>query len=199
MTINIAKWTLAEYHQLVATGILSDAPGEKVPQRRVELLEGLIVDMEPEGMPHAVHCSESVEYLRTLLKDRAEVREGHPITLSNNSEPKPDIAIIRSPNSQYLNHHPYPADIFWPIEYADTTLHKDINEKKRVYAEAGIQEYWVVNLQIPELIVFRDLATWQDGGSANDTYRSETKLATGNISPLSFPDLHIEVGKLFSV
>lgn len=197
MTINIARWTLTEYHQLVATGILSDA-GEKVPQRRVELLEGLIVDMEPEGMPHAVHCSESVDYLRTLLKDRAEVREGHPITLSNNSEPKPDIAIIRSPNSQYLNHHPYPADIFWPIEYADTTLDKDINAKKRVYAEAGIQEYWVVNLQMPELIVFRDLATPQCG-AGSDTYLSETKLATGNISPLSFPDLHIEVSKLLAI
>jgi Uma2 family endonuclease len=191
MTITIAKWTLAEYHQLVATGILSD--------RRVELLEGLIVDMAPEGMPHAVYCSESVEYLRTLLKDRAEVREGHPITLPNNSEPEPDIAIIRLPNSQYLDHHPYPADIFWPIEYADTTLHKDVNEKKRVYAAAGIQEYWVVNLQIPELIVFRDLAIPQGGGSVNDTYRSEIKLITGNISPLSFPDLQIEVGKLFAM
>jgi Uma2 family endonuclease len=183
MTLTTAKWTIEEYHRLVETGLLDD--------KRVELLEGIIVDMAPEGMPHAVYCSESIKYLRTLLGDRAEVREAHPITLPNNSEPEPDIAIVRAPIRQYLTHHPYPADIFWLIEYADTTLHKDINEKKRVYAEAVIQEYWVVNLQVPELIIFRDLE--------NNTYRSETILTTGNISSLSFPDVQIDVSKLFTI
>jgi Uma2 family endonuclease len=183
MTLTTAKWTIEEYHRLVETGLLDD--------KRVELLEGIIVDMAPEGMPHAVYCSESIKYLRTLLGDRAEVREAHPITLPNNSESEPDIAIVRAPIRQYLTHHPYPADIFWLIEYADTTLRKDINEKKRVYAEAVIQEYWVVNLQVPELIIFRDLE--------NDTYRSETILTTGNISSLSFPDVQIDVSKLFTI
>jgi Uma2 family endonuclease len=183
MTITTAKWTIAEYHQLVETGILDDRP--------VELLEGIIVDMAPEGMPHAVYCSESVDYLKSLLGSRAKVREAHPITLPNDSEPEPDIAIVRAPSRQYLTHHPYPADILWLIEYANTTLKKDINEKKRVYAEAGIQEYWVVNLQTPELIVFRDLE--------RDNYRSETKLATGNIFPLSFPDLRVDVSRLFTI
>ena len=183
MTLTTAKWTIAEYHRLVETGMLDD--------RQVELLEGIIVDMPPEGMPHAVYCSESIKYLRNLLGDRAEVREAHPITLPNNSEPEPDLAIVRTPNRQYLTHHPYPSDIFWLVEYADATLKKDLNEKKRVYAEAGIEEYWVVNLQIPELIVFRDLTI--------DTYQSETRLAAGNISPLSFPDIQIDVTKLFTI
>lgn len=183
MTLTTAKWTIEEYHRLVETGILDD--------KRVELLEGIIVDMAPEGMPHAVYCSESIKYLRTLLGDRAEVREAHPITLPNNSEPEPDIAIVRAPIRQYLTHHPYPADIFWLIEYADSTLRKDLNEKKRVYASAGIQEYWVVNLQASELVVFRDLEI--------DTYRAETILTTGNISPLSFPDIQIDVSKLFTI
>ena len=183
MTLTTAKWTIAEYHRLVETGMLDD--------RQVELLEGIIVDMPPEGLPHAFYCDESVVYLRTLLGDRAKVREAHPITLPNDSEPEPDIAIVRTPNLQYRTHHPYPADIFWLIEYANTTLRKDLNEKKRVYAQAGIEEYWVVNLQIPELIVFRDLTI--------DTYQSETRLATGNISPLSFPDIQIDVTKLFTI
>ncbi|WP_373547244.1 Uma2 family endonuclease [Chamaesiphon sp.] len=183
MTLTTAKWTLAEYHQLVETGMLDN--------KRVELLEGIIVEMPPEGMPHAVYCTESVQYLSILLANRAKVREGNPITLPNDSEPEPDIAIVRTPNRQYLTHHPYPADIFWLIEYANTTLRKDITEKKRVYAEAGIEEYWVVNLQTPELILFRDLAS--------DTYQSERRLATGNISPLSFPDIQIDVTKLFTV
>jgi Uma2 family endonuclease len=183
MTITVAKWSIDEYHQLVESGVLAE--------RKVELLNGIIVEMPPEGMPHAVYCTDAVEYLRRLLGNRAAVREAHPITLPNDSEPEPDIAIVAAPNRQYLAHHPYPSDIFWLIEYANTTLNKDLNDKKRIYAEAGIEEYWVVNLKASELIVFRDLAT--------DIYQSELVFATGNISPLSFPDLQIEVKKLFTI
>jgi Uma2 family endonuclease len=183
MTIIAAKWTIDEYHQLVDSGILDD--------RRVELLKGIIVEIAPEGTPHAVYCTDAVEYLRSILAGKASVREAHPITLPNDSEPEPDIAIVAAPNSQYLAHHPYPEDIFWLIEYSNTTLAKDLKDKKQIYAEAGIEEYWVVNLQASELIVFRDRSI--------DTYQSELKLATGNISPLSFPDVSIFVEKLFTV
>lgn len=183
MTITVAKWSIDEYHQLVESGVLA--------ARKVELLNGIIVEMPPEGMPHAVYCTDAVEYLRRSLGNRAAVREAHPITLPNDSEPEPDIAIVAAPNRQYLAHHPYPTDIFWLIEYANTTLNKDLNDKKRVYAEAGIEEYWVVNLKASELIVFRDLAT--------GIYQSELILVNGNISPLSFPDLQIEIGKLFTI
>jgi Uma2 family endonuclease len=183
MSITIAKWTIEQYHELVITGILDD--------RRVELLEGDIVEMAPEGMPHAVYCGRTVEYLRELLRDRAKVRETHPITLPNNSEPEPDVAIVRSPDTQYLTHHPYPEDIFWLIEYSDSTLAKDLNAKQRIYAQAGILEYWVINLQASELVVFR--------GVGNDGYLSETKLTSGSISPLSFSDIEVEVRRLFSI
>jgi Uma2 family endonuclease len=182
MSITIAKWTIEQYHELVTTGILDD--------RRVELLEGDIVEMAPEGMPHAVYCGRTVKYLRNLLGERAEIRETHPITLPNHSEPEPDVAIVRSPDTQYLAHHPYPEDIFWLIEYSDSTLAKDLNAKQRIYAQAGILEYWVVNLQALELIVFRD--------AGNDGYQTETKLIGGSMSPLSFPDISVEVKRLFS-
>jgi Uma2 family endonuclease len=183
MSVTIAKWTIEQYHELVTTGILDD--------RRVELLDGDIVEMPPEGMPHAVYCGRTVKYLRNLLGDRAEIRETHPITLPNNSEPEPDVAIVRAPDTQYLAHHPYPEDIFWLIEYSDTTLAKDLNTKQRIYAQAGILEYWVVNLQASELIVFR--------GIDNDGYETQTKLTDGSIAPLSFLDLVIEVSRLFSI
>lgn len=183
MSITIAKWTIEQYHELVATGILDD--------RQVELLAGDIVEMPLEGMPHAVYCGRTVEYLRSLLTDRANVRETHPITLPNNSEPEPDVAIVHAPDTQYLAHHPYPEDIFWLIEYSDTTLAKDLNTKQRIYAQAGILEYWVVNLQASELIVFR--------GISNDGYRAKTTSINGSIAPLSFPDLEVEVRRLFSI
>jgi Uma2 family endonuclease len=77
------------------------------------------------------------------------------------------------------------------IEYSDTTLAKDINAKQRIYAQARILEYWVVNLQASELIVFRD--------AGNEAYQIETKLNSGSISPLSFPDIEVKVRRLFSI
>jgi Uma2 family endonuclease len=183
MSITIAKWTIEEYHELIAKGILDD--------RRVELLDEDIVEMPPAEMPHAIYCGRTVEYLRELLRDRAKIREAHPVTLPNNSEPEPDVAIVRAPDTQYLAHHPYPADIFWLIEYSDTTLAKDLNTKQRIYARARILEYWVVNLQASELVVFK--------GVGNDGYQTETRLNDGSIAPSSFPDLEVEVRELFSI
>jgi Uma2 family endonuclease len=182
MSITIAKWTIEQYHKLVNAGMLSD--------RRVELLRGDIVEMAPEGMPHAVYCGDAVDYLKQLMGDRAKVREAHPITLPNDSEPEPDIAVVKLAQHRYLDHHPYPVDIYWLVEYADSTLTKDLNIKQRIYAQAGILEYWIVNLQASELIVFR--------GATSVGYETKTRLATGNISPLSFPNIEIEVRRLFS-
>ena len=182
MSITIDKWTIEQYHKLVEAGMLID--------RRVELLSGDIIDMSPEGMSHAVYCGDAVDYLKQLLGNRAKVREAHPITLPNDSEPEPDIAIVMPASHRYLEHHPYPADIFWLVEYADSTLTKDLNTKQQIYAAAGIQEYWIVNLQALELIIFR--------GISNTGYETETRLSTGNISPLSFTDFNIDVRRLFS-
>jgi Uma2 family endonuclease len=182
MSTTIAKWTIEQYHELVNTGVLAD--------RQVELLAGNIIEMAPEGMSHAVYCSDAVDYLKQLLGDQAKVREAHPITLPNDSEPEPDIAVVIPAASRYLDHHPYPADIFWLIEYADSTLTKDLTTKQTIYAQAGILEYWVVNLQASELIVFR--------GLGSEGYTTETRLSDGTIAPLSFPSIQIAIRKLFT-
>jgi Uma2 family endonuclease len=182
MSTTIAKWTIEQYHELVNTGVLAD--------RQVELLAGNIIEMAPEGMSHAVYCSDAVDYLKQLLGAQAKVREAHPITLPNDSEPEPDIAVVMPAASRYLDHHPYPADIFWLIEYADSTLIKDLTTKQTIYAQAGILEYWVVNLQASELIVFR--------GLGNEGYTTESRFSTGNIAPVSFPHIQIAVRRLFT-
>jgi Uma2 family endonuclease len=87
MTVTLVKWTVDEYHRMIAAGILDE--------RRVELLKGEIVEMSPEGEPHAYFSSEAGEYLTRLLGDRAMIRHSKPITLPNNSEPEPDIAIVQ--------------------------------------------------------------------------------------------------------
>jgi Uma2 family endonuclease len=142
---------------------------------------------------HSFYGTETGEYLRQLLGNRAKIREAHPITLPNNSEPEPDLAIVRMPAALYRDRHPHVEDIFWLIEISNSTLVKDLGMKKDIYADAGILEYWVMDLQASELIVFRDLTT--------EGYQSETRLNSGRISPLAFPDISIAVadGKPFDV
>jgi Uma2 family endonuclease len=183
MVLTTAKWTIDEYHRMIATGILDD--------RRVELLKGEIVEMSPEGEPHAYFSSEAGEYLSRLLADRAMIRPGKPITLPNDSEPEPDIAIVQRLGREYLEHHPYPENVFWLIEYSDSSLEKDLEIKSKVYAEVKIPECWVVNLKKRQLIVFRDP---QDG-----EYASKSTLAGGTICPLAFPDMTVSVDLIVSI
>ncbi|MEH1912047.1 MAG: Uma2 family endonuclease [Nostoc sp.] len=183
MTIATTKWTTDEYHRMIAAGILDD--------RRVELLKGEIVEMSPEGEPHAYFSSEAGEYLIQLLGTRATVRPSKPITLPNNSEPEPDIAVVQRLGREYLEHHPYPENIFWLIEYSDSSLDKDLQIKTKLYAEVEILEYWVVNLKKRQLVVFRDP---QDG-----EYASKTTLTGGTIYPQAFPDLAISVVSIVSI
>jgi Uma2 family endonuclease len=181
MTLITAKWNLDDYHQMIESGLLEG--------RSLELINGEIIQMSPEGVSHSFYCRGTAKYLRAILGERAEISEAHPITLPNDSEPEPDIAIIRTPDTLYQNRHPLPADIFWLIEIANTTLVKDLGVKRDLYAQAGILEYWVMNLQTLELVVFRDLV--------DNDYRSAMCLNSGMILPLAFPDISIDVSRLF--
>ncbi len=180
MTRSTVKWSIDDYHHMIKTGLLDDRP--------VELLAGEIVEMSPEGEPHAFFSRTASQYLTRLLGDRALVSPAKPITLPNQSEPEPDIAIVEPLGREYLTHHPYPENIFWVIEYSNTSLEKDSTVKYHLYAEVGIPEYWLVNLQTGELIVHR-----QPSGRE---YGSKMTLKDGNISPLAFPDVQIPVSAI---
>jgi Uma2 family endonuclease len=182
MTVALFKWTVDKYHAAIDAGLFED--------QAVELLQGDIVVMAPEREPHACYSSVGAEYLRQILGERAAVREGKPVTLPDNSEPIPDVAIVYPPLERYLAHHPYPEDIFWLIEYSNATLAKDLGEKKEAYAEARIAEYWVVNLKKGQLNVFRNLA---DG-----VYQNELTFTEGELSPISFQEISITVRRLFA-
>ncbi|WP_414561904.1 MULTISPECIES: Uma2 family endonuclease [unclassified Anabaena] len=177
MTVTNYKWTIERYHRAIAAGIFDDQP--------VELLRGDLILMTPEREPHAYYNTEAADYLRTLLGTRVKIRDAKPITLPNDSEPTPDVAIVKPLGEVYLEHHPYPEDIFWIIEFSQATLTKDLGGKKEIYAEAGIKEYWVVNLNNRQLHVFRDLKDGQ--------YTTESRLNTGSISPLAFLDVSVQV------
>ncbi|MEA5569044.1 Uma2 family endonuclease [Anabaena sp. UHCC 0399] len=180
MTVITYKWTIERYHRAIEAGIFDAQP--------IELLRGDLIVIPPEREPHAYYNTEAADYLRTLLGERVKIRDAKPITLPNDSEPAPDIAIVKPLGEIYLEHHPYPENIFWVMEFSKATLSKDLGEKKAIYAEAGIIEYWVVNLKTPQLQVFRDLKHRQ--------YTTELTLTTNTISPLAFPDVSIKVQSL---
>ncbi|MGV0025720.1 Uma2 family endonuclease [Phormidesmis priestleyi] len=180
MTIITAKWTIEDYHKMIESGILDD--------RRVELLNGEIVEMSPERESHAHLSTRSADYLRELLQDRVRIRAGKPITLPDNSEPEPDIAIVQPLGDVYFEHHPYPENIFWLIEFSNSSLAKDMEIKSKIYAKAGIPEYWVVNLKKMQLTVFRD--------PIDGKYQSQTTLNEGEITPLAFPNIAVSIKQL---
>ena len=180
MTLTTAKWTLDQYHQMIDAGVLANCA--------VELLQGEIIEMAPEGTPHAYYSNRSSKYLQRLLGEQADVRAGHPITLPDHSEPQPDLAIVAPLDAVYLEHHPYPEQVFWLIEYSDSSIATDLEPKRRIYAAAEIREYWVVNLKTKVLIVFRNPV-------AGD-YQQRLEYRSGLISPLAFPEVAIEVARL---
>ncbi|MEL6262735.1 MAG: Uma2 family endonuclease [Cyanobacteria bacterium J06626_6] len=180
MTAVAAKWTLEEYHRMIESGILDN--------KRVELIRGEIVEMPPEGEAHASRSVSAGEYLTLLLIEKAQLRPAKPITLPNQSEPDPDIAVVRRIDTEYEDHHPYPENIFWLIEYSESSLVKDLNLKSQVYAEVDIPEYWVFNLKQKELIVFR--------GPEAGEYTSRVAYTAGQITSLAFPDISISVDRI---
>ncbi len=176
---SLTKWTVEDYHRMIDAGIIKD--------RQVELINGEIINMSPEGPVHRFINHRAVKYLRHILGNFAEVMEAHPITLVD-SEPEPDITIVRSPDTLYLDRHPYGEDIYWIIEIADSTLQKDLGTKKTLYASSGIEEYWVIDIAKKNFKVFRNLM--------NNEYQIEQNYQDGIIFPLAFPSVEISVKKI---
>ena len=177
--VSVFKWSIADWHELVESGVLAE--------HRVELLEGEIVEMSPEGPMHSSTNYSVVKYLEELLQGKAVVREAHPITLDN-SEPEPDVAIVANPYTNYFTHHPYPQDIYWLIEISNRTLKSDLEKKSVIYARNGIPEYWIIDLVNKQLTVHTQ--------PANSSYTDIQHVTTGTITPQAFPKIAVALNKL---
>ncbi|MGK7946620.1 MAG: Uma2 family endonuclease, partial [Microcystaceae cyanobacterium] len=177
--ITLAKWSVEDYHQMIASGILSE--------RCVELIEGQIIEMSPEGPLHRKINDSIAEYLRDQCQGCAKIYEAHPVTLPH-SEPEPDISVVKLPVSLYDSRHPYAEEIYLLIEVSDRTLEKDLEQKQIAYARSGILEYWIVDLTTQQLIIFQQ--------PSGDSYQIKQTLNQGTISLVAFPNITISVAKL---
>ncbi len=154
---------------------------------RLELIEGELVRMSPINAPHAAAVKRLTELLRDRLGKRALVGVQDPIVLDDQSEPEPDISVLRRRADYYANAHPSPADVLLVVEVSDTTLEYDRDVKARLYARAGIPETWVVDLNGDRVIVFRDV----DNGEYT---HMESVRRGADMTPSAFPDgtLHVD-------
>jgi Uma2 family endonuclease len=117
------------------------------PTDRVELIEGEIVEMSPIGRRHKAFVGNLTERLATRLGGRAVLWVQNPITLSPHTEPQPDLVVLGKRAVSYRDRDAEAGDVLLVIEVAESSLGYDRSTKLRLYAEAGIPEYWIVNLR----------------------------------------------------
>jgi Uma2 family endonuclease len=132
------RFKVNEYEQMVEFGILNE-------NHPVELIRGEIVDKMPIGSRHAACVARGNKLLGGSVRDQAIVWIQSPVRLAD-SEPEPDISLLRPRGDFYAADNPKPADVLLLIEVSDATLDFDRDVKGALYAENGILEYWIVNL-----------------------------------------------------
>ena len=142
------RYSVAEYYRMAETGILK-------PDERVELIEGEIIDMAPIGTDHSSVVKRLNAIFTRKIGTKAIVSVQDPIRLTQNSEPQPDIALLRYREDFYRHAYPGPEDILLLIEVADSSLRFDQDIKLPLYARHGIPEVWIVDLDQQRLEVYR--------------------------------------------
>lgn len=150
-------FTVEQFHRMLADGIVGDGEpvelinGVLLPKNRAARGENLMV----HGKRHAVAIAQISELLAPLLaRAGCHLRAQLPVTLSSNSEPEPDVAVVSGRSNDYLQRHPGPDDVWLAIEVADSSLVFDRKTKYELYAQAGIQRCWIVNLVDDQVEVF---------------------------------------------
>ena len=173
----IRRLRRAEYDRLVDAGVFAGEP--------VELIRGVIVRMVPQGPPHAGPIEVLTELLVPALVGRARVRVQLPIVAPDDSEPEPDLAVV--PVGQ--PHEQHPDQAYLVIEVARTTQAYDRGTKGPLYAEMGVPEYWLVDVEAKAVEVHREP---ERGRYARVETRRE-----GRLSLVAFPDVTVPVAQVF--
>ncbi|MBE9207529.1 Uma2 family endonuclease [Nostoc sp. LEGE 06077] len=186
--VTTKRFTIDEYHRLIELGFLQE-------NEHIELIRGELIQIVAKGTPHTVCSSILCRQLDRLLGDRAVIRGQDPITLPNQSEPEPDVAIARGIDEDYLSHHPYPEDIFLVIEISDTTLDYDQTTKLEIYAEAGISHYWIVNLNARQLERYNQ--PYQNAQGKFNYLSKQISLAHQSVAIPGFEDVVLDLNRIF--
>ena len=169
------RFTLDEYHRMGEAGILPR-------QDRVELIRGELIHMTPIGLRHAASVAFLMQQLVMRIGYRTVLWPGNPLVILPDSEPEPDIILLKPRADFYRAALPQPEDVLLLIEVADSSVPYDRNVKRPLYAEAGIPEYWIVDLQGGVVEVHR--LPHRDG------YQHVERVGrSASVAPEAFPDV----------
>jgi Uma2 family endonuclease len=159
--------------------------------KRVELIDGEVVVMAAQKNSHVLGVSLASETLLKICGPEFWVRVQAPLDLAEDSDPEPDVAVVSGHMREYKAH---PQSAILVVEVADTTLRYDRGKKAALYARAGIQDYWIVNVVDDQLEVCRQPVA-DPAGVAR--YASIVTLRKGEqVSPLALPSMAIAVADL---
>jgi Uma2 family endonuclease len=174
-------FTREEYYAIGTMGLFTD--------KRIELIEGEIIEMAPIGPPHAAITHPLAVILEQAFGTGFTARNQVPVVLEDDikpSEPEPDIAVVTGHWRDYLNRKPGTSDIKLIVEVADSSLNDDRTIKAVLYATFGIPEYWIVNLIDLQLEVYREPS--ETGYASCQIYRSGD-----TVTPLSAPNASVVI------
>lgn len=176
------RLTVAEYHRMADTGVLA-------PDARVELIEGEIIDMAPMKSRHAAAINRLLSAFKAVADDVAIATCQTPLRLSEWSEPGPDFMLLKPRADRYRDAMPTPADVLLLIEVADTSLAYDRGVKVPLYAQHGVVEVWIIDLENNLVRFFRQPA----GG----TYADITATETPGLTPLvTLPKVKLDLREI---
>lgn len=172
LDLSLAQLSVAQYHAMRDAGILDEDDA-------VELLEGLLVRKMTKLPPHSVATTLVKDALARVIPSVFHLRAQEPVTTTD-SEPEPDVAVVRGSPRDYLARHPSSSEVALIVEVADDSLKRDRGTKLRLYARAGIPEYWIVNLRARIVEVYRDPRSDEYGTREDFSPGSSVVLAAGD-------------------
>ena len=160
------------------------------PDERVELIEGEIIVMSPSGIRHGSCVLRLNEAFNTeRLAGRALVHVQNSMAASNLSEPEPDVMLLAHREDRYASRRPQPENVLLLVEVSDSSLKFDRETKLPLYAESGIREVWIVDLQHDEIESHRE--------PGPKGYRAVRRYLTGDsLAPTALPDLVLQVDQI---
>src|SRR5437867_7142579 len=178
------RWTRKEYGRLIDIGFFDG-------DNKVELIEGRMIVAEPQNTPHATACELASDALRAAFGPGWRVRMGLPMAMDPDSEPEPDVSVLRGSPRDWLADHPSTAALV--VEIAETSVRFDRVVKGRVYAAAGIADYWIVNLRDRVVEVYREPIRGTRRARYASAHVAHPREA---LTPLAAPDARIAVDEL---
>jgi len=153
----LVRHTVEEYHELIAGGMLPETI-------RTELIDGLLVQKDRAregdslmtiGDRHRMVVLRLTELAPQFKVLGCFLQAQMPIAIPPNSEPEPDISVIRGAIEDFRDHPPAARDAFFVLEVADSSLRRDLKVKLPIYARGGIPEYIVINLKDDVILIHR--------------------------------------------